>query len=481
MLTLGIFQLLSQGSETVKIEHVDATPARAAVWQLDETGEPVPLDFTQVAEKVVDAVVHIKATKRSSASPSLRPEWPEPFRDFFGPDRFFRFEQPRQPKPRVGSGSGVIINEGGYIVTNNHVIEQARDIEVTLTDNRSFKAHVVGTDPSTDLALLQIKAEGLPTLPLVDSDEAQVGEWVLAVGNPLGLNSTVTAGIISAKARNINILKERFAVESFLQTDAAINPGNSGGALVNLNGGLVGINTAIASPTGAYAGYGFAVPSNIVNKVVEDLLQYGSVQRGVLGVMIRSVNGELVKEKGLQVTTGALVDSLLENSAAGEAGIKPGDVITQVDGEDVSNASELQEQIARHRPGDEVELTVNRAGEERRFAVKLHSRYGNKVLAEGEEPNEILRRLGAELETLPKAKAQELGVAGGVRVKALYSGKLRRHTDIQEGFIITKVDGKTVEDKESLIRLLEQKKGGGLMIEGLYEDVPGKQYYAFGW
>jgi len=484
LLTIGLYHWVGQGSETVKIEHIDATPARAAAWQLDDEGQPLPLDFTQVAERVVDAVVHIKATQRKPASAAPRQprlEWPEPFRDFFGPDQFFRFQQPGKPRPRVGSGSGVIINEGGYIVTNNHVIEQASDIEVTLTDNRSFKASVVGTDPSTDLALLQIKAEGLPTLPLVDSDEARVGEWVLAVGNPLGLNSTVTAGIISAKARNINILKERFAVESFLQTDAAINPGNSGGALVNLNGGLVGINTAIASPTGAYAGYGFAVPSNIVNKVVEDLLQYGSVQRGVLGVMIRSVNGELVREKDLRVTTGALVDSLLENSAAGEAGIKPGDVITQVDGEEVGNASELQEQIARHRPGDEVELTVNRAGEERRFAVQLHSRYGNKVLAEGEEPNEILRRLGAELETLPKAKAQELGVAGGVRVKALYSGKLRRHTDIREGFIITKVDGKTVEDKESLIRLLEQKAGGGLMIEGLYEDVPGKQYYAFGW
>ena len=484
LLTLGAYQSWYSGSQTVKIEHVNTTPAQAAVWSVDEEGEPVPLDFTKVAERVVDAVVHIKATQPGGPARSPQRNYqqlPAPFRDFFGPREFFRFEQPGKPAPRVGTGSGVIINEQGYIVTNNHVIDKASDIEVALTDNRTFKATVVGADPSTDLALLQIKAEGLPTLPLLDSDEVKVGEWVMAVGNPLGLNSTVTAGIVSAKGRNINILKERFAVESFIQTDAAINLGNSGGALVNLNGGLVGINTAIASPTGAYAGYGFAVPSNIVNKVVEDLLQYGSVQRGVLGVMIRSVDGRLAREKQLEVTKGAYVDSLLENSAAGEAGIQKGDVIVAVDGQTVGNSSELQEQIARHRPGDKVTVRVQREEETKEVEVTLHSRHGDDILADNELPHDVLRKLGAALETLPTEEAEALGIAGGVQVKALYGGKLRQQTNIQEGFIITKVDGVPVRSKEGLISRLEQKEPGGLMIEGLYEDVPGVEYHAIGW
>lgn len=481
--TIGIYHAVSNNRQSVTIEHINQTPAQAAVWQLDENGEPVPLDFTKVAENVVDAVVHIKATKSAREARAQRqmPREMDPFREFFGPDRFFRFEQPSPSRPQVGTGSGVIINDSGYIVTNNHVIEGAEDIEVALTDNRTFKATIVGTDPSTDLALLQIKAEGLPTLKLLDSDKVRVGEWVMAVGNPLGLNSTITAGIVSAKGRNINILKENFAVESFIQTDAAINPGNSGGALVNLNGGLVGINTAIASPTGAYAGYGFAVPSNIVGKVVEDLLQFGSVQRGVLGVMIRSVDGNLAKQESLSTTTGVYVDSLLENSAAGVAGIKPGDVITAVDGETVSNSSELQERIARYRPGDEVTLEVLREDEKQRIAVELRSRYGNKVLAKGEKPHTVLRKLGADLETLSPKEAEALGLDGGVRVKALYNGKIRQFTNMQEGFIITKVDGKPVRDKDRLIELLEDKPVGGLLLEGIYEDVPGERYYAFGW
>lgn len=477
--TIGIYHVVSDDRQSVTIEHINKTPAQSAVWQLDKNGDPVPLDFTKVAEEVVDAVVHIKATKSGRDAPA--PRQMDPFRDFFGPDRFFRFEQPGPSRPQVGTGSGVIINEGGYIVTNNHVIDGAGDIEVALTDNRTFKATIVGADPSTDLALLQIKAEGLPTLKLLDSDDVRVGEWVMAVGNPLGLNSTITAGIVSAKGRNINILKENFAVESFIQTDAAINPGNSGGALVNLNGGLVGINTAIASPTGAYAGYGFAVPSNIVSKVVEDLLQFGSVQRGVLGVMIRSVDGNLARQESLATTTGVYVDSLLENSAAGAAGLKPGDVITAVDGQTVSNSAELQERIARYRPGDEVRLEVLRGGKQKTFTVELRSRYGNKVLAKGEKPHAVLRKLGADLETLSPKEAETLGLDGGVRVKALYNGKIRQFTNMQEGFIITKVDGKPVKDKDRLIELLEDKPVGGLLLEGIYEDVPGERYYAFGW
>lgn len=481
--TIGIYHAVSSDRQSVTIEHINQTPAQAAVWQLDENGDPIPLDFTKVAEGVVDAVVHIKATK-SSQNPMAQQRLPrevDPFRDFFGPDRFFRFEQPGPSRPQVGTGSGVIINDNGYIVTNNHVIEGADDIEVALTDNRTFKASIVGTDPTTDLALLQIKAEDLPTLKLMDSDNVRVGEWVMAVGYPLGLNSTVTAGIVSAKGRNINILKENFAVESFIQTDAAINPGNSGGALVNLNGGLVGINTAIASPTGAYAGYGFAVPSNIVSKVVEDLLQFGSVQRGVLGIMIRSVDGNLAKQENLPVTTGVYVDSLLENSAAGAAGVKAGDIITAVNDEPVANSAELQERIARYRPGDKVRLELLRESEQLTFSVELRSQYGNKVLAKGEKPHAVLQKLGADLETLPAEQAEALGIDGGVQVKALYNGIIRQYTNMQEGFIITKVDGEAVTDRENLIARLEDKPAGGLLLEGIYEDVPGERYYAFGW
>lgn len=485
--TLGVFSWFQQNYRTVKIEHIDGAPARGVAWTVDKNGEVAPLDFTQTAEKVVSAVVHIRSAQTFSGRegmPNDLRQLPDPFRDFFGdPENnpFFRFENPqgRGPQVRVGSGSGVIIDKGGYIVTNNHVVADADDLEVTLYDNRTFKASVVGTDPSTDLALIQIKAEGLPTLPLVNSDNVKVGEWVLAVGNPMGLNSTVTAGIVSAKARNINILREQFAVESFIQTDAAINPGNSGGALVNLEGGLIGINTAIASPTGAYAGYGFAVPANIVSKVVEDLLQYGVVQRGVLGVMIRSVDGNLAKEKGLEVTRGAYVDSLLENSAAAAAGIKPGDVVVEVEGRPINSSPELQEMIARYRPGDKVQLKVDRAGKQKAFQVVLNNRQGSTALVEKPEQKDALSMLGAEFEPLNSDAARRLDIEGGVKVTKLYAGKLRKYTDMREGFIITRVDGRPVKSAEELAGALEGKSGG-VMLEGVYEDVPGVRYYAFG-
>ncbi|RMG78765.1 MAG: Do family serine endopeptidase, partial [Bacteroidetes bacterium] len=488
--TLGVYNyFFASKHNTVRIEHVDAMPGKPAVYTLDDAGNVVPLDFTQTAEKVVEAVVHIKATQtfnRGDEQPqALREQLPDPFRDFFG-DRggdlfgpFFKFYSPKGeqgPQVRIGTGSGVIINDKGYIVTNNHVVENADDLEVTLHDNRTFKATVIGTDPSTDLALIQIKAKDLPTIPLVNSDNIKVGEWVLAVGNPLGLTSTVTAGIVSAKGRNINILKEQFAVESFIQTDAAINPGNSGGALVNLSGGLVGINTAIASPTGVFTGYGFAIPSNIVNKVVEDLLTYGVVQRGVLGVMIRSLDGNLAKEKDLEITNGAYVDSLLENSAAGAAGIQPGDVIIGVDDHEIKSSPELQAAIAQHRPGDKVKIRVNRKGEEKVFTVTLNNRDGGKDLVK-KEHKKVLTILGADFETLDEKTAKKLDISGGVRVKKLYAGKLRKYTNMRPGFIITKVDGQKVKSVEDLVKALKNKKGG-VMLEGVYEDIPGEYYYA---
>ncbi|MCB9297624.1 MAG: Do family serine endopeptidase [Lewinellaceae bacterium] len=485
--TLGIYSWFQNDSRTVKIEHINGSPSKSVAWTVGEDGEVVPLDFTRIAGQVVNAVVHIKSTQTFSGrqqDPNAFRQLPDPFREFFGNPEdspFFRFENPRGngPQVRVGTGSGVIINEGGYIVTNNHVVADAEDLEVTLYDNRTFKATVVGTDPNTDLALIQIKAKGLPTLPLVNSDEVKLGEWVLAVGNPMGLNSTVTAGIVSAKARNINILREQYAVESFIQTDAAINPGNSGGALVNLQGGLIGINTAIASPTGAYAGYGFAVPANIVSKVVEDLLQYGVVQRGVLGVMIRSVDGALAKEKGLDVTQGAYVDSLMENSAAAAAGIKAGDVVLEVEGRPIQSSPELQEMIARYRPGDKVAVKVDRQGKTKSFEVVLNNRQGSTAMVEKPEQKGTLGMLGAEFETLSADAARKLDIDGGVKVAKLYSGKLRRYTDMREGFIITKVDGRNVASVEDFTKALEGKSGG-VMLEGVYEDIPGTHYYAFG-
>jgi serine protease Do len=486
-LTLGVYSVFQSNTEpTIKIEHINSTPGAKAMFTVDKEGKVVPLDFTKVAEDVMGSVVHIKSTKAYAdrTDPQFR-QSPDPFDDLFkdGPfrDFFFRPQTPdqnRRPMPLIGQGSGVIISDDGYIVTNNHVIADADDLEVTLHDNRTYKASVIGADPTTDLALIQIKEKNLPALPFVDSDQVKVGEWVMAVGNPFNLNSTVTAGIVSAKGRNINILREQFAVESFIQTDAAINPGNSGGALVNLDGGLIGINTAIASPTGAYAGYGFAVPANIVSKVVEDLIQYGAVQRGVLGVMIRTVDGNLQKDKDLDVREGAYVDSLLANSAAGDAGIRPGDVIVSVDDMPTPTSPALQEAIARHRPGDEVVVTVNRKGKEKTFKVTLHNRVGNTELVV-KEKTEVLNMLGADFETLDAGTAKELDLDGGVQLKALYAGKLRQQTTIREGFIITKVDGKKVKDVEELAAALEGKTGG-VMLEGVYPDQAGTFYYAFG-
>lgn len=487
----GAINLFQDTYKTVKIEHVTKTPASKAVFTLDENDKIIPLDFTKTADEVVDAVVHIKSTHLYDNPQSQSFQFrnaPSPFRDFFGDDfngffgPKFKLETPKnqsnKPPTKVGTGSGVVVSKDGYIMTNNHVIADADDIEVTLHDNRTYKATVVGTDPTTDLALIQIKEKNLPKISFVNSDQVKIGEWVLAVGNPFSLNSTITAGIVSAKGRNINILKEQYAVENFIQTDAAINPGNSGGALVNLDGGLIGINTAIASPTGVYSGYGFAVPSNIVNKVMEDLLKYGVVQRGVLGIMIRTVDGNLAKDKDLDIVSGVYVDSLMQTSAAKDAGIKVGDVILKINDTEVNSTPELQGMIARHRPGETVQLLVNRDGKEKTFEVILNNREGNKSLA-SKENVEVLNVLGAELKDLEKPDAKKLDIDYGVEVTKLYPGKLRKYTQMREGFIITHLDGKKIKSKDELIKALETKKGG-VMLEGVYKDIPGEYYYAFG-
>jgi Do/DeqQ family serine protease len=486
-ITLGTYKLLGKNENSFKIEHVSQTPVLGAAYTVNHKGEVIPLEFTEVAKKVTPAVVHIKSTKVQQVSRD--PYGGSPDQDQFGNDLFryffgprYDFEMPEQqrrgPSPRVGSGSGVIISQDGYIVTNNHVIDHADDIEVTLDDNRVFKAKLIGSDPSTDLALLQIKENSLPYVPLFDSDEVEVGEWVLAVGNPFNLNSTVTAGIVSAKGRNINILNDRSAIESFIQTDAAINPGNSGGALVNLNGGLVGINTAIASPTGAYAGYGFAVPANIVSKVVLDIKKYGMVQRGYLGLMIRSVDGNLAKEKGLELTKGVYVDSISTSSAAGDAGIRKGDVILKVDDVATQTSAQLLEVIGRHYPGDQVTLHIDRNGKPAEYTVTLRNQDGKEEMLE-RDSRELLTVLGVELEEISPATARKLDIDSGLKVAKLKNGKLKQQTEIKPGFIITKLDGKAVSTVDNFVAYLEGVKGG-VMVEGIYEDYPGTYYFAFG-
>ena len=487
------------GKEELAIKHVNLAPSHKLLYAANTDGEITPLDFTKTTNKVLNAVVHISAKKMMAAGNNKMfqyRELPDPFREFFGESPFGQFfekkyynDQSKQPNGSeesqtpdemlvMGTGSGVIINEKGYILTNNHVIQDADEIEVTLHNNGTYKATVVGTDPSTDLALLQIKKENLKALPFVNSDDVQVGEWVLAVGNPFSLNSTVTAGIVSAKARNININQDKFAVESFIQTDAAINPGNSGGALVNLNGDLIGINTAIATRTGTYNGYGFAVPSNIASKVVEDLLKYGAVQRGMLGINITTLNGKLAKEKKIDLIQGVYIASVGEDSAADKAGIKEGDIILKVDGRDVKTSPELQELIALKRPGDKVSLIANREGKEKEFKVTLQSRIGSTKVKK-KEHTKILNLLGAELEALDKSEAKKLGIDSGVKITSLYAGKLRKFTQVREGFIITHIDGQRVKNVEDVMNALEDKQGG-VMLEGVYEDMPGKYYYAFG-
>lgn len=478
LLTLAIYQYFVKPNQPVTVQYVSGTPINKIAYSKDAEGNPLVLDFTEVAAKVTPAVVHIKSTQ---ASRSLQNERTiDPFRDF----PFREFFEPRNFGPAQSTGSGVIINPDGYIVTNNHVVQNADIVEVTLNDNRTFKAEVIGTDPDTDIALVKINQKNLPFLSFVDSDQAKVGEWVLAVGNPFNLNSTVTAGIISAKGRNIDIINRNngqgnTAIESFIQTDAAINPGNSGGALVNLSGGLLGINTAIASPTGAYAGYGFAVPSNIVSKIVEDLIKYGSVQRGWLGVTVMSVTSELVKEHDLAVTEGAFINGFAEKSAAKEAGIKEYDVVVRINDTPIKSSAALIEMVGRHRPGDKLMITVNRKGKEITIPVVLKNRQGDTSVVKPEE-KPVMAALGVELEEVDAKVLKKLDLQNGIRVKSLTNGKLARNTEIREGFIITKVNDEPVKSVKQFNEIISKKKPGELVIlSGVYEDFPREFNYAF--
>ncbi len=421
-------------------------------------------DFTKAADMTVHAVVHVK-TFYSNKSMGFNP---------FGYNPFDLWGRPQQAPQQESSGSGVIITDDGYIVTNNHVVENAEKVEVTLNDNRTFSAKVVGTDPSTDLALLKIDEKGLPYVPYGNSDNLKVGEWVMAVGNPFNLTSTVTAGIVSAKARNIGILPDQFKIESFIQTDAAVNPGNSGGALVNTRGELVGINSAIASNTGSYTGYSFAIPVNLVRKVMDDLVEFGNVQRGFIGVSIRDVDSKLADEKGLKETQGIYVAGLSEGGAASEAGLKEGDIITKVGEVSVNSTPQLQEQIGRFRPGDKVNVTVMRDGTEKTFAVVLRNKDGDTRVVKNDQ---VLNLLGGTFENISKDDQAKLGIQGGVKISKLLPGKLRS-AGIREGFIITSIDKKPVRTMEDIDNALKTKQGG-VLVEGIYPNGL-RAYYGFG-
>ena len=338
---------------------------------------------------------------------------------------------------RQGFGSGVIMSKDGYIITNNHVIEDAQEIKVILNDKREFDARLVGTDPSTDIALLKVDAEDLPYLTYGNSDNLKLGEWVLAVGNPFNLTSTVTAGIISSQGRNLGINQDQYRIESFIQTDAAVNPGNSGGALVNQQGNLVGINTAIASRTGSYSGYSFAVPVSIVKKVVKDLMEFGEVQRALLGVNIGDVDAEIAEKLHLDKVEGVYIGGVVENGAANEAGIKEKDVIISVDGDKVKTAAELQEKVSQYRPGDNVDIVVIRDNEKKQFTVTLRNKHGDTEIV-----RDNVTVLGAEFEAVSNSVKEDLGIRNGIMITNLEKGKLK-DAGLKKGFIITSVNKKT--------------------------------------
>lgn len=434
------------------------------------SGNSLP-DFTAAAEQSVHAVVHV-TTKFTTQQ-----TYYDPFQGFFGGGSGLQ----TVPREQQSSGSGVILTNDGYIVTNYHVVENADNIYVTLNDKRKYDAKVIGTDPNTDLAVIKIDDKDLPFIAYGNSDDVKIGEWVLAVGNPFNLTSTVTAGIVSAKARNINIISGNGsgsgAVESFIQTDAAVNPGNSGGALVNTQGQLVGINSAIASNTGSFSGYSFAIPVNLVRKVVADLMEYGTVQRGYLGVNIRDVDANLVKEKNLEKLAGVYVDGVIDDGAAKDAGIEPGDVITSVGDVKVNNVPELQEQINRFRPGDKVVISYSRGKKEKTATVVLKNKNNKTDLLDKSDVSNAAESLGATFETVAPEDLKKLNIDNGLRVSKLSAGKLR-NAGIREGFIITSVDHKKVNSPDELKDILDNKKGG-ILIEGVYANGS-KAYYAFG-
>jgi serine protease Do len=461
MLAVFIYRLVDKPREVIIRESI---PARYTYYQDPFDGSAqrqflssAPTNFISAAESVTPAVVNIKTIQpKGKGSMSF---------ELWGPGSI-----------SASTGSGVIVSPDGYIVTNNHVIEESENIEVTLNDRREYPAKIIGRDPSTDLALLKIKAENLPYLELGNSDSLRVGEWVLAVGNPFNLESTVTAGIVSAKGRSIDILEGQDRIESFIQTDAAVNPGNSGGALVNTNGELVGINTAIITRSGRYEGYSFAVPANLVRKVIKDLRDYGQVQRGLLGVFIDEMNSLRAAELGLSSIEGVYITRVAPGGGAEDAGLRKGDVIIAINGITTKTLPAMQEQVGRYRPGNTITIDYLRNGKKHTVDVVLKNKSNTTTILPARN-EDVLRRLGFELRELSAEEKQRLKVEG-VKVVSIYRGSRVERTNMDPGFIITKIDNRKISAINDLIRAIE-KASGKVMLEGVYENYAGEYYYAF--
>lgn len=411
-----------------------------------------PTEFTGAAEAATPAVVNIRTMQKG---------------------RNFHFWG---EGVNTATGSGVIISAEGLIVTNNHVIEGADRIEITLNDKREFEAEVIGVDPSTDLALLRIKASNLPFMTFGNSDSLRVGEWVLAVGNPFNLESTVTAGIVSAKGRSIDILEGQDRIESFIQTDAAVNPGNSGGALVNSNGELIGINTAIITRSGRYEGYSFAVPANLVRKVIRDLRDYGTVQRGLLGVFIENLNSRQAEALGLESIEGVLITRVSPGGAAEEAGMRKGDVIIRINNVKTRTLAEMQEQVGRFRPGNVLSVEYIREGKANQAKVILKNKTNDTALVTARDES-MLRDLGFELRSLTREERRRLG-ANGLKVISVYRDTKIEKTNMEPGFIITRVNGKSLSAVEELTAAISGVTGK-ILLEGIYENYSETYYYSF--
>lgn len=444
----------------------------AGFFNGDHNNAGIP-DFTAAATSATPAVVHIKVKIKGKTVSTKNP-----FGDLFGDnDPFFQFfggPKTQTLPDEQASGSGVIISSDGYIITNNHVVDGANEIKVTLTNRKTYDATVIGTDPNTDLAVIKIDASNLPSLVYGNSDDVKLGQWVLAVGYPLNLDVTVTAGIVSAKSRSIGVNKSERAIESFIQTDAAVNPGNSGGALINTNGELIGINSAIASPTGSYAGYSYAIPVNIVKKTIGDLMKYGAVQRGYIGIQYAPdiLSDEQKKAQGVKEGTGVFVTGVADDGAAKAAGIKRGDFITSINGINVTTGSELQEQVSRYKPGDKVSVNYNRDGKDNTVTITLKNKSGNYDLVKQETAAD---NLGGELVTIDKETAKKNDITGGVLVKKIGDGLLKK-TRIQEGFVITSVDGQDVNSLDDLKNILKNSQGT-VRLEGIYPGYEGTYGY----
>ncbi|MBB6111874.1 Do/DeqQ family serine protease [Mucilaginibacter lappiensis] len=444
------------------------------------------LDFTEAAAAATPAVVYIRTTY-SSESGGKQDQLEQMFGDMFG-------QRAPQRGPQMASGSGVIISPDGYIVTNNHVVEKADKITVATNDHRTFQAKVIGTDPSTDLALIKISANDLPIIKLGNSDETRVGEWVLAVGNPFNLTSTVTAGIISAKGRNIGIIgsedngdddspfgrtrnqqsgpKLNKAIESFIQTDAAINPGNSGGALVNTKGELVGINAAIASHTGSYEGYGFAIPVNLAKKVLNDIKKYGTVKRGFVGVSFTELNPDVAQKLNITNNNGLYVNDVVPGGGAEQAGIKKGDIIAKVEGTPVYESSDLQEHVGRMQPGDKLNVTVLRDGKEKTFAVtlKADATPTNRTAVVSKSAEELFNKLGASFQPLSGAEKAKFHVNSGVKVTQVRPGRVFDNFEIPVGSVITSINKQPINSVADIDKAITNLRNGNLVISGYYPD-----------